>query len=1283
MAITAAQLQVIVEAETKGAEVGLRRVNEEIERVGASGRLLDGLTGAVRGLVAGLGQLGLAAMGMKAISDAAFGLGRALLSGNVAIENVTAQLMAFTKDAGKAQEILATIRTEAAKTPFAFQEMAQAVTMLLPASQQANVDLMELVRTAEVLAALNPAEGLTGAAFALREALSGDFVSIVERFNLPRQYLNQLKEQGVPAIEAVRMALHEMGADSSLVSNLAGTLTGRWSTFTDILRQLRDTATQPIFQMLSDGLAKLTSWLEQNQPRLEAFAATVGQRLAQGLGIARDAVITFVQALQGQWQDDEQILPIHRVFGRIGTFIREQVIPNVLAAFNELKAQLSAFWTGFTTGETGGFAQNLGVGLRNVVNLVQNEILPRLREFANWFSTEAVPKIQEFAARVQPILDRVFGFISQNLPTIIPLLTGFLATFSGLSAAVGPLTSLIGPLSTVFSLLRAGVSIAPMLTTLVSILGGPVTLAIAGIAAAVVGLYVAWQTNFLGIRDIVAQVWGFVQPIIQAIIQHFQRFATEVAPLAAGAWQNIVTAVSTVLNFLWNIVSTVFGAILSFLQAHAAQIRGILEGAWNQIVGVVQIAVSIIEGIIKIVLAVIAGEWGAAWNALKEMLSGVWDGIKLIVSGALEILKNVIALALDGIKAIWERIWTAIRDAAGRLIEEAKQKIQGGIDAIKGLFAGAADWLVEAGKDIVRGLVNGISSMIEWAKNKARELASSVKDAVMGVLGIRSPSTVMQEIGENVVEGLILGLLSKVEDLENAVHRLAAIIERGFREISTTAVQELAEAVKAIADQFAQLDVNVSEETVQKVEALAEITGAVGKLAEIARELSQYDPADLEVASQLIEYLPRLATQITEEFLAAAANLQEQEVIGKAQELANAYKGAIEAISEVAEFAAQFADVDPESLLVPAQIIDYLPQLAATLTEKLATAAAALDPAQVTPQAEAVKGALGALIDTVEFIDKMREIPIFTPEYLDMMGSRIVDFAVVMAQKVQTAFASIDEKTIIAKAQALETVAKSLAAVVGVLKTGLDIGVQNKQGAPRGVQMLVEMVKQVVDAIVYLLDKIPLETAEKASQLIEKLEPVIRVIRELAELIYGLGEEEKSLHGNFAQMVREVLDVIAQFMIQIIRAMSDVIAEALGKIFAGIIATIQGIGDQIIKEIQGIATSIQQAIAGGLQIQSPSRVMYRLGEQAGLGFVLGFDSALQALPQVAAAGVAATNQYLSASMPNAQAWAGRAMVAGAGPVTFEATIEIDGEVLGRGAVHGLSNYSRLALRLGG
>lgn len=288
------RLSIVISATDNVSPVA-KRIGASLQEIGHSASLP---TVAIGGLVDALGRIGLAGLGISAVTSAAKGLGSALGIGlNVEMENVRAKLMAFTKDAGQAEEILQMIRLEADKTPFSFQAMAKATAGLMSAAKQANLPLMELVQTAEILAASAPEQGLEGAAFALREAVSGDFTSVIERFNLPRLYINQLKDSGIPALQAVQRAMKQMGFDTDLVSNLAGTASGRWSTLMDTIDGVKSKLSAPLFEILKQSLEETQKALDAHKAGIDGVAIALGGALAGALRTAVQAGKDFGAAV--------------------------------------------------------------------------------------------------------------------------------------------------------------------------------------------------------------------------------------------------------------------------------------------------------------------------------------------------------------------------------------------------------------------------------------------------------------------------------------------------------------------------------------------------------------------------------------------------------------------------------------------------------------------------------------------------------------------------------------------------------------------------------------------------------------------------------------------------------------------------------------------------------------------------------------------------------------------------------------------------------------------------
>ncbi len=281
---SAAQMFIRIGAQTSQETKAITGMSNQINQF-AGGSLANATSGAERltgaigtgaRVAAGFAAGGIVAAGVGLLAGAKAGLGF-----NNSMEQVTAQLNAFTKDGKQSAKILDMIKDRAARTPFAFEEMAAATAGLMGSARLAGKPLVDLVGQAEILAASNPAQGLEGAAFAIREAVSGDFQSVIERFGLPRTMINDLKKEGVPALEIVSRAMQSMGYDADLVSNMAETASGRWSTFKDTLMGFAGTASEGLFKRLSSGLGDINKMLSDPAviAGMDRFAKMIGGQL--------------------------------------------------------------------------------------------------------------------------------------------------------------------------------------------------------------------------------------------------------------------------------------------------------------------------------------------------------------------------------------------------------------------------------------------------------------------------------------------------------------------------------------------------------------------------------------------------------------------------------------------------------------------------------------------------------------------------------------------------------------------------------------------------------------------------------------------------------------------------------------------------------------------------------------------------------------------------------------------------------------------------------------------
>lgn len=118
--------------------------------------------------------------------------------------------------------------------------------------------LQKLTGLAERLAASDPAQGLEGAALALRELASGDGLSLVERFEMPRSEINIIKELPLDKqIDALDKLLEKQGFTNELIGEQGRTALGQYNQAVDKLRM---------------GLQRMgVQALDKIKPQLERF----------------------------------------------------------------------------------------------------------------------------------------------------------------------------------------------------------------------------------------------------------------------------------------------------------------------------------------------------------------------------------------------------------------------------------------------------------------------------------------------------------------------------------------------------------------------------------------------------------------------------------------------------------------------------------------------------------------------------------------------------------------------------------------------------------------------------------------------------------------------------------------------------------------------------------------------------------------------------------------------------------------------------------------------------
>lgn len=181
--------------------------------------------------------------------------------------------------------------------------------------------------------------------------------------------------------------------------------------------------------------------------------------------------------------------------------------------------------------------------------------------------------------RVKIWIGNVAGLSAQFLQNFGPAIGGV--------AAIIPVLG--GPLGGLFKMMSGGaISAIPQLMGGLKLLGGSFTTLAFGpigiIVGAVAGLFLAWQTNFLGIQDIVKNVFGWI---------------TDVAlPWITGVFGTIVDVISGAIGTIAEVIGSIIDVISGVVETIVGVYVAAFEVAFNAIKAVIETIVGIITGII-------------------------------------------------------------------------------------------------------------------------------------------------------------------------------------------------------------------------------------------------------------------------------------------------------------------------------------------------------------------------------------------------------------------------------------------------------------------------------------------------------------------------------------------------------------------------------------------------------------------------------------------------------------------------------------------------------------
>lgn len=171
--------------------------------------------------------------------------------------------------------------------PFSFQQLAEETKGLALLSGGFNTKFKKLEQFAELLAVFDPVQGLKGAGIAIREAISGDYKSLYQRFELPRSLFNKYKAQGLEPIEVLEKVFKEVGLGVELLDRANATMERRIAIISNTFKLFALRIGQQAFGNISRFIYNIAEQVQILKDPTSKVSETIGKIATQLAGLSQ------------------------------------------------------------------------------------------------------------------------------------------------------------------------------------------------------------------------------------------------------------------------------------------------------------------------------------------------------------------------------------------------------------------------------------------------------------------------------------------------------------------------------------------------------------------------------------------------------------------------------------------------------------------------------------------------------------------------------------------------------------------------------------------------------------------------------------------------------------------------------------------------------------------------------------------------------------------------------------------------------------------------------------
>lgn len=482
---------------------------------------------------------------------------------------------------------------------------------------------------AERLGGLDPAQGLSGAVFALREMFSGDGISMVERFEMKRDDINRIKKLDLSQqIVEFDKLLTKMGFSAKFMDDISDTAMAHWN-------QITEKTTKSLRQMGERGLDRLKPQLKAfneslNPEALERFVEAGGQVVSGVVGaflklfnLVQKYAPPTIQFFKDLRERLEPLAPLFKVLNR--ALLAFFALSGIVAIIRGIGIALAVL-----SGPLGWIA--LAVGL---IYTAWEENWMGIREKTAEFIAWIQPKIESFVSTVKDLYD-------EYMPQITEAWNNFWSNSEGKVNEYAPLiksavSRITTDVQTQFELM------SPIVKSLWENLWKDV--------GKVNEIYISPMTKKI-VDDFKAML-PEIQTTFSSIISYFE----ENAPLMAGTLEKFFAYAMPIFDYYVVSIAVLFKVVFGTLYDIIA---GFVENFWNFITTIG----SAIGGLAKSMMQVATGDYEGAWETMKKTTEqgvvNIENLKKDFMENGYDIGKNFVQSLSEGIDAYTSQVMDSI-----------------------------------------------------------------------------------------------------------------------------------------------------------------------------------------------------------------------------------------------------------------------------------------------------------------------------------------------------------------------------------------------------------------------------------------------------------------------------------------------------------------------------------------------------------------------------------------------------------------------------------------------